>query len=477
MSAGGGRGLIYWDPAACTPTTITPYVQVNGGTWQQTANASLTAGGSVQFGPQPTTGGSWSWSGPNNFSAATREVTISNIQINQAGNYVATYTNTGGCQSTQTFSVTVTSSGGGSGSILREYWTGISGITVSNLTSNANYPNSPSGNEQLTSLEGPTNWADNYGTRIRGYIHPPASGSYTFWIAGDDNTELYLSTSDNSANSSRIAYVNGWTNSREWNKYSTQQSAAINLTGGQKYYIEVLHKEGSGGDNIAVAWQGPGISQQVIAGSYLSPIVPIVVRARGSQGTETIELRVNNTAIATWTLTTAYQNYSATGSGTVSVHFTNDNSGRDVQVDYVTIAGTTYQAENQATNTGVWMNNTCGGSNSEWLNCNGYINFTTSGTSGAGGGGAAIEVPMPEEANASLLTAYPNPVTDRITITLPAEMKAASIRVINASGNVLIREKASGVSHTLDMTHLPGGLYLIRANEGAKSRMLKIIKQ
>jgi hypothetical protein len=285
-----------------------------------------------------------------------------------------------------------------------------------------------------------------------------------------------LSTSDNPDNSSRIAYVNGWTNSREWNKYSTQQSTAINLTAGQKYYIEVLHKEGSGGDNVAVAWQGPGISQQVIAGSYLSPVIPIVVRARGSQGSETIELRVNNTAIATWTLTTAYQNYSATGSGTVSVHFTNDNSGRDVQVDYVTIAGTTYQAENQATNTGVWMNNTCGGSNSEWINCNGYINFTTSGSGGTGGGGASIEV-MPEEATASLLTAYPNPVTDQITITLPAEMKAASIRVINASGNVLIREKASGTSHTLDMAHLPAGLYLIRANEGAKNRMLKVIKK
>jgi len=220
------------------------------------------------FGPQPVTGGSWSWSGPNNFNATTREVTISNIQANQAGNYVATYTNSGGCQSTQTFNVTVT------GSILREYWTGISGTAISNLTSSANYPNNPTGSGQLTSLEGPTNWADNYGTRIRGYIYPSATGSYTFWVAGDDNTELYLSTNETPANASRIAYVSGWTNSREWNKYSTQQSVTINLTAGQKYYIEVLQKEGSGGDNVAVAWQGPGITQQVIAGNYLSPFIP-----------------------------------------------------------------------------------------------------------------------------------------------------------------------------------------------------------
>ncbi|MFL5747733.1 MAG: T9SS type A sorting domain-containing protein [Niastella sp.] len=267
MSAGGGRGLIYWEPA-CTPSAITPYVQVNGGTWQQTANGTLASGGSVLFGPQPVTGGSWSWSGPNNFSATTREAGISNLQVNQAGNYVATYTNSGGCQSMQTFSLNVT------GSILREYWTGISGTAISNLTSNANYPNNPTGSGQLTNLEGPTNWADNYGTRIRGYLYPPASGSYTFWVAGDDNTELYLSTNDNPANTSRIAYVSGWTNSREWTKYSTQQSVTINLTAGQKYYIEVLQKEGSGGDNVAVAWQGPGITQQVIAGNYLSPFIP-----------------------------------------------------------------------------------------------------------------------------------------------------------------------------------------------------------
>ncbi len=262
-----GRGIVYGEPP-CTPSTITPYVQLNGGSWQQTATATVAQGGSVMFGPQPVTGGSWSWSGPNGFSATTREVLISNIQATQAGNYVATYTNSGGCKSAQTFTVTVT------GSILREFWTGISGTTISSLTSNASYPNNPSGSGQLTSLECPTNWADNYGTRIRGYLHPTASGSYTFWVAGDDNTELYLSTSDNPAGATRIAYINGWTNSREWNKYSTQQSATINLVAGQKYYIEVLHKEGSGGDNVAVAWQGPGITQQVIPGNNLSPFIP-----------------------------------------------------------------------------------------------------------------------------------------------------------------------------------------------------------
>ncbi|MGD9249406.1 MAG: cellulase family glycosylhydrolase, partial [Desulfobacteraceae bacterium] len=39
---------------------------------------------------------------------------------------------------------------GGSGTILREYWTNISGLTISDLTSSTDYPDNPSGSEQLT---------------------------------------------------------------------------------------------------------------------------------------------------------------------------------------------------------------------------------------------------------------------------------------------------------------------------------------
>ncbi len=159
----------------------------------------------------------------------------------------------------------------GMGTVLREWWTGISGTAVSDLTSNVNYPDNPSGAEQLIRLEGPIDWDSNYGTRIRGYLHPPASGDYTFWIAGDDNCRLWLSTNGTAENAALIAEVTSWTDSRQWDKYTEQESASITLTAGQKYYIEVLHKEGTGGDNIAVAWSGPGISQAVIGGRYLSP--------------------------------------------------------------------------------------------------------------------------------------------------------------------------------------------------------------
>lgn len=449
---------------SCTPSTITPYVQVNGGSWNETASASLTAGGSVKFGPQPVQSAGWSWSGPNGFSASTREVTISNIQANQAGNYVATYTNSGGCQSTQAINVTVTTStGGGTGTILREYWTGITGTGISNLTSNSNYPDNPAGSGELTSLEGPTNFGDNYGTRIRGYVHPTASGSYTFWVAGDDNTDLYLSTNDNPANRTRIAYVNGWTNSREWTKYSSQQSVSVNLTAGQKYYIEVLHKEGGGGDNVAVAWQGPGISRQVIGGSYLSPYDPgstsgtIVVRARGTQGSENIDLRVNGTTIASWTLTTSMANYTASGNGQVTVHFTNDAGGRDVQVDYITHNVITYQSENQVTNTGVWQDGSCGGSSSEWLHCTGYIEFSS----------ASARLAEHENVLANpdqlRIVVYPNPsMNGQFYIDIPSTEGATEIQIFSVQGKLVHSQVLSGADKIHVNSELNPGIYLIK---------------
>jgi len=170
------------------------------------------------------------------------------------------------------FAWTVFPQGLGSGQILREWWTGLSGTAIAALTGAAAYPDSPTGSNFLASFEAPTNWADSYGTRVRGYVHPPLGGSYRFWIASDDAGELWLSTDEFAANASRIAWVPGWTSSRQWDKYPEQASAPIPLQAGERYYVEALQKEGGGGDNLAVAWEIPGVGFEVIQGLYLSPL-------------------------------------------------------------------------------------------------------------------------------------------------------------------------------------------------------------
>ena len=104
----------------------------------------------------------------------------------------------------------------------------------------------------------------------------------------------------------------------------------------------------------------------------------IVVRARGTAGGESISLRVNNSNVATWTLTSSMQNFTATTSlsGGITVAYTNDSGNRDVQVDYIQVNGSTRQSEAQSYNTGLYANGRCGGGgNSEWMHCNGAIGY------------------------------------------------------------------------------------------------------
>ncbi len=91
----------------CQPTAVTPNYNINGQGWISNSTVSLQAGNSVVFGPQPTTGGTWSWTGPNNYAATTREITLSNVQTNNAGNYTATFRNACGATTAVTFVVTV----------------------------------------------------------------------------------------------------------------------------------------------------------------------------------------------------------------------------------------------------------------------------------------------------------------------------------------------------------------------------------
>ena len=145
------------------------------------------------------------------------------------------------------------------GYIDRDVYTGIGGTAVVDLTNAAKFPNSPDITDQLTSFfEGPTNWGETYGTRLRGIITAPTNGNYRFWIASDDASDLYVSTDATPANKTRVCYVTGWTDPRNWTVETSQQSIDIVLVAGQKYYVEALHKEGGGGDNLAVGWTLPG---------------------------------------------------------------------------------------------------------------------------------------------------------------------------------------------------------------------------
>jgi len=161
------------------------------------------------------------------------------------------------------------------GSILRQMWKDVSGAAISDLTDLDEFPDMPSETTLLTSFEAPADNGENYGARVVGYVHAPNSGEYLFWIASDDASELWLSTSDKPADKVKIAFLTDYTGPKEWTKFPTQQSQPIKLVAGRKYYIEALHKQGGGGANLAVGWKmADGTMERPIPGKRLSPFVP-----------------------------------------------------------------------------------------------------------------------------------------------------------------------------------------------------------
>lgn len=104
----GSKGV-----SSCTPTAIIPYISANGVWTEENAATVTSASAVVDLGPQPISGGSWSWAGPNGFTSTARE--IDSIPLKTGSNvYVATYTNSCGDKSTETFTITAgsTSTGG-----------------------------------------------------------------------------------------------------------------------------------------------------------------------------------------------------------------------------------------------------------------------------------------------------------------------------------------------------------------------------
>jgi hypothetical protein len=165
------------------------------------------------------------------------------------------------------------------GTILREWWNNIRDDSAAlsstlGLVSNPKFPDHPDGWDYLIRFETPANGRTNYGARICGYLLPQTTGSYTFWITAGHYGELFLSPDDNPRNPRWIAHA-GHTQPHEWDRSRTQQSAPITLKAGQKYYIEARQMQGTGADDyLAVAWEGPDHSREVIPGRFLAPLQP-----------------------------------------------------------------------------------------------------------------------------------------------------------------------------------------------------------
>lgn len=156
----------------------------------------------------------------------------------------------------------------GSQAVVEQRWSGSTAFWGEAWTGTTSFSG------KLNTLTTTQNVADNYSRRLLTYLKPTTTGDYTFWIAGDDDCRLYLSTDGYQANKVRIAEVNGYTNFQVWDQRGAQKSAAIPLVAGKVYWIEAQQVEGGGGDHVSVAWSGPGFSRVAIPASALMATAP-----------------------------------------------------------------------------------------------------------------------------------------------------------------------------------------------------------
>lgn len=158
------------------------------------------------------------------------------------------------------------------GSITYEWWSGFTGSSIDDLRSWPSYPASPTGSTTLSSAQATSDRDNSFADRMHGYLVPTQTGLYSFSIASDDASELWLGSNHFASSATKIASVNGFTDAQEWEANAAQQSASIMLEAGKLYYISALHHDIGGSDHLAIAWKTPGSANYtLIGGSYLMP--------------------------------------------------------------------------------------------------------------------------------------------------------------------------------------------------------------
>ncbi len=199
----------------------------------------------------------------------------------------------------------------------------------------------------------------------------------------------------------------------------------------------------------------------------------IVVRAQGVVGDEQLSLLVNDQSVATWTASATMANYSYSGTlmgQNVKVAYTNDGGARDAIVDYISVNGQVIQAETQAVNTGIWQNGSCGGGYSEWMNCNGYIDFGSPSAQTAAN--SLVKLPGASVAPSLDFNVYPNPSSGKVQVLVPEKV---TLQIYNSLGQISFQQTIPQGYTTLNLHSLNPGAYVVRAYSPGKYQVKRLL--
>ncbi|TMQ01401.1 MAG: hypothetical protein E6L09_03715 [Verrucomicrobia bacterium] len=198
----------------------------------------------------------------------------------------------------------------------QEYWSqatlGVTGTPTRDIVEDPNFSTPPDSILALPNFETPDEQGSDYLNRVSALFKPPVTGDYVFFVASDDDSDFFISTDSTPAKKYLIAQESGYSGDRHCTAadgagtgLSAAQSAAqkrsdkwipdpvndptaippfangIHLTNGLNYYIEAVHHEGGGGDNLAVTFKlksdpDPAPGDATGLGSFFGTLAPYV---------------------------------------------------------------------------------------------------------------------------------------------------------------------------------------------------------
>lgn len=460
---------IYWTDGnggvACQPTSINANATVNGAATNQTT-LSLDAGGTVILRPTAGQGGSWRWVGPNGFSSTNRQITLNNIQTNNAGNYTVLYTNNCGKESTLVYSISV-------GTVTPPPPGEITTWTSNNISGHIiRHRNSRGRIDQNVTPEEAGQWRMVPGLAGRGVSFQSVNFPNRYlrhrnsqvWLDPYQESNLYK------ADASFIE-VPGLADASQTSFQSVNFPNRYLRHRGFLLYVESVNsdlgrrdatfsKNGSGGGG------NPTFSQQIEAENFVAANqVQIEDASEGGQN-------VGYLANGSWMVYDV--NLPVDGAYTIDYRVASAVGGGVIQLEKA--GGAPVYGTINVPNTGGWQN---------WQTITHSVNLT------AGEQQIAIFVPTAGyninwlkissgtnkssgfEAISQKLLGYPNPASDVLTVSglTPGNVYT----VVDISGRVILKATAdSDTNEEVDVNSLNQGIYLLK--EGSTGKILKFSK-
>lgn len=144
--------------------------------------------------------------------------------------------------------------------ITLQFWNNPGGTPLNRIDELVGYPDQPFAESILSETRADANMADFYIQRMVGWVVPPASGEYRFFVHADDFAILRLGTGLSASSVRTLVEINVHTSNGAFLERSDQMSEPVDLEAGERYYLELLQYEHAGGDHLGLGWMSPGSS-------------------------------------------------------------------------------------------------------------------------------------------------------------------------------------------------------------------------